>query len=64
MKGRIQSREELSGLPKTVHGGQAWKLEGIEDYSHNLNPFGPPADIAEIMASAAADVGHYPDDSC
>ena len=64
MKGRILPRKELSDLPKTVHGGQAWKLEGIEDYSHNLNPFGPPEDIDEIIMSAVADLGHYPDDSC
>ena len=64
MRGRILPREELSGLPKTVHGGQAWKLEDVEDYSHNLNPFGPPDDLAEIIASAVGDIGHYPDDSC
>ena len=52
MRGRILPREQLSGLPKTVHGGQAWKLEDVEDYSHNLNPFGPPDDLAEIIASA------------
>lgn len=64
MKGRILPRKELADLPKTVHGGQAWKLEGIEDYSHNLNPFGPPEDIGEIIMSAVGDLGHYPDDSC
>ncbi len=64
MRGRILPREELSGLPKTVHGGQAWRLEDVEDYSHNLNPFGPPSDLAEIIASAVDGIGHYPDDSC
>ncbi|MGI5964982.1 MAG: pyridoxal phosphate-dependent aminotransferase [Candidatus Methanomethylophilaceae archaeon] len=58
------ARRELAGLPGTVHGGQGWKNKGLEDYSHNLNPFGPPEDIGEIMASAASDVWHYPDDSC
>ena len=62
-KGRILPRGELSSLPKTVHGGQAWRLEGIEDFSHNLNPFGPPEGLAEIVASAIPAVGHYPDDS-
>lgn len=60
----VAARKELAVLPKTVHGGQGWKLKGIEDFSHNLNPFGPPEDIAEIMASAATEIGHYPDDSC
>ena len=63
-KGRIPPRAELAGLPKTVHGGQAWKLNDVEDYSHNLNPFGPPEDLADIVASAIGSVGHYPDDSC
>ena len=39
-------------------------LENVEDYSHNLNPFGPPEDLAEIVATAIPQVGHYPDDSC
>ena len=57
-------KEGLRGIPKTVHGGQAWKTEGIEDYSHNLNPFGPPDCLPEIIATAIGDVGHYPDDNC
>ncbi len=64
MKGQIAPRLELLGLPKTVHGGQAWKTAGVEDYSHNLNPFGPPECLGEIVANALAEVGHYPDDSC
>ena len=57
-------REGLRGIPKTIHGGQAWKKVGIEDYSHNLNPFGPPDFLPEIIATAMNDIGHYPDDSC
>ncbi len=60
----IQSRKELGDLPKTVHGGQAWKQGKVEDYSHNLNPFGPPEDLSEIMQKAVSDIGHYPDDYC
>lgn len=58
------ARKELAALPKTVHGGQGWKLKDVEDYSHNLNPFGPPDDISELLAVAGTEVGHYPDDSC
>ncbi len=58
------ARKELAALPKTIHGGQGWKLKDIEDYSHNLNPFGPPDDISELMAASGSEVGHYPDDSC
>lgn len=57
------SRPAIRGLSKTVHGGQAWRLEGIDDYSHNLNPFGPPDFIPEIAAGAAKHSDHYPDDS-
>lgn len=57
-------KDVLKGIPKTVHGGQAWKAEGVEDYSHNLNPFGPPECLPEIIATAMDDIGHYPDDSC
>ena len=57
-------RKVLGGIPKTVHGGQAWKMEGIEDYSHNLNPFGPPECLPEIIATAMDSIGHYPDDNC
>ena len=56
-------RPPLKGLPKTVHGGQGWRLPGVEDYSHNLNPFGPP-DIISMLISASGEIGHYPDDNC
>ena len=57
----ISPRKEFADLPKTVHGGQAWRLEGVEDYSQNLNPLGPPADLEEIISDAIGDCGHYPD---
>ena len=63
MRPSDSSRSALKGLPKTVHGGQAWRLQGIDDYSHNLNPFGPPPCIPDMVAKAAAHVEHYPDDS-
>ena len=56
-------RPPLRGLPKTVHGGQGWRIPNIEDYSHNLNPFGPP-DISDLLKEATNEIGHYPDDSC
>jgi len=39
-------------------------LEGVEDFSHNLNPFGPPECLADIVETALSEIGHYPDDSC
>jgi len=56
--------KNLSDLPRTVHGGVAWKLGGVEDFSHNLNPLGPPEDIADIVSNSISGVDHYPDDSC
>lgn len=57
-------RSTLLDIPKTVHGGTAWKLEGIEDFSHNLNPLGPPLQLSDIINGAVDELGHYPDDSC
>ena len=63
-RGIILVKDTLLNLPKTVHGGVAWKLRDVEDYSHNLNPFGSPECIEDIIRSAASGVDHYPDDSC
>ena len=63
MRASDSSRITLRDLPKTVHGGQAWRLKDIEDYSHNLNPFGPPPCIGELVSKAAEHTDHYPDDS-
>ena len=63
MNPSMLSKRTLHELPKTVHGGQAWKIGGIEDYSHNLNPFGPPEDIKEIISSSVEGIEHYPDDN-
>lgn len=57
------ARSTIRVLPKTIHGGQAWKLDGIEDYSHNLNPFGAPDFLSDMVSSAISDIWHYPDDA-
>ena len=61
---QIYPRKELIGLNPTVHGGQGWKISGVEDYSANLNPMGAPPGLAEAMASAGSSLGHYPDAEC
>ncbi|MDR0791330.1 MAG: aminotransferase class I/II-fold pyridoxal phosphate-dependent enzyme, partial [Methanomassiliicoccaceae archaeon] len=60
---RDMMRKDLLGIGNTVHGGQAWKLNDIEDFSHNLNPFGPPNCIEELVCDAVSEVYHYPDDN-
>ena len=64
MNPRLCSKPNLRDMPRTVHGGQAWRLGGVEDYSHNLNPFGPPEDIEDIIRSSVGGIDHYPDDGC
>lgn len=57
-------RKHLLELNGTVHGGQGWRYGGVEDFSHNLNPFGPPDILNNMIISATSKIGHYPDDSC
>lgn len=61
---QIEPRAELKDLPPTVHGGQGWKLSGVEDYSQNLNPMGPPPGLAAEVQKALGGIGHYPDALC
>lgn len=61
---QIEPRKELANLPPTVHGGQAWRLENVEDYSQNLNPLGPPPGMEDLIAKAVSGTGHYPDADC
>lgn len=61
---QLEPRKELSNLPPTVHGGQAWRLENVEDYSQNLNPMGPPPGLDMLIAKAVSETGHYPDAGC
>lgn len=60
---KIVPREELRNLPKTVHGGQGWRLTGVEDFSQNLNPLGPPPELRDEILGAISEIGHYPDAS-
>ena len=58
---RIESRKELRDLPATVHGGQGWREQGVEDYSQNLNPMGPIPDMDSVLRECMREIGHYPD---
>jgi threonine-phosphate decarboxylase len=62
-KMRFEPRKEIADLPATVHGGQGWRYAGVEDYSQNLNPFGPPPELADAIVGAMSQMGHYPDAS-
>ena len=62
---RIQDlvKRELLPIKRPVHGGQGWKISGVEDFSHNLNPYGPPAALPQLVMEAVDQLGHYPDDT-
>lgn len=56
-------KKELLPIKRPVHGGQGWRFPGVEDFSHNLNPYGPPAELPRLVAEAVENLTHYPDDS-
>jgi threonine-phosphate decarboxylase len=57
------ARKAVLELERPVHGGLGWKYPGIEDFSSNLNPYGPPEMIGEFISEATDKLVHYPDDS-
>lgn len=64
MRARDRVRAEVALLERPAHGGDGWRLEGKEDFSANLNPFGPPEGLQRMLFEAAGRLDHYPDDSC
>ncbi len=52
----------MQGLVRPVHGGLGWQHPGVEDFSSNLNPYGPPEGLMESFAEALPHLVHYPDD--
>lgn len=56
-------RREVAALERPRHGGDGWRHQGLEDFSANLNPLGPPDGMGEMLREAAAGLDHYPDDS-
>ncbi|MFA5312419.1 MAG: histidinol-phosphate transaminase [Methanomassiliicoccales archaeon] len=63
MDPRRLARKAVLELERPIHGGLGWKYEGIEDFSSNLNPYGPPKEMARFISEAAGKLVHYPDDS-
>jgi len=57
-------RREVAALERPLHGGDGWRHQGIEDFSANLNPLGPPSGLDQMLFEAASELDHYPDDSC
>ncbi len=57
-------RPEVARLQRSAHGGQGWRSPGLEDFSANLNPLGPPKPVETIIERSAREIDHYPDDTC
>ena len=63
----LQPRPEVRGMKAGQHGGIDYSElarlgiapEEILDFSANLNPFGPPLEISEVLHKA--DISSYPD---
>jgi threonine-phosphate decarboxylase len=56
-------RSDLLNIKRPVHGGLGWKYQGVEDFSSNLNPLGPPPQVRDYILQAADKLIYYPDDS-
>ena len=56
-------RQEVARMERPQHGGDGWRYSGLEDFSANLNPFGPPPGLQEMLLAASKQLDHYPDDS-
>ncbi|OPY32400.1 MAG: Aspartate aminotransferase [Methanomassiliicoccales archaeon PtaU1.Bin124] len=56
------ARIEVQRSARPVHGGLGWKYPGVEDFSSNLNPYGPPAQLAQYIDEARDRLIWYPDD--
>jgi threonine-phosphate decarboxylase len=54
------------------HGGRVWEASrelGLDhsrilDFSANMNPFGPPAEVLAGISNAISGIAHYPDAEC
>lgn len=57
-------RKEIRSLRRPFHGGTAWKMDHVEDFSSNLNPLGPLPCLGDIIAEHVGEADHYPDDGC
>ncbi|QLH74410.1 MAG: histidinol-phosphate aminotransferase family protein [Methanomassiliicoccales archaeon] len=58
-----KARREVIELERPVHGGLGWRYKGVEDFSSNLNPYGPPPELREYILEGSEGLDHYPDDS-
>ncbi|MBE6863803.1 MAG: threonine-phosphate decarboxylase [Ruminococcus flavefaciens] len=46
------------------HGGNAYSLKNILDFSANINPLGMPESVKEAIAASISEIEKYPDPDC
>jgi histidinol-phosphate aminotransferase len=59
----VKPRAQLSDLSVCEHGGEQDGTEVI-DFSVNLNPYGPPDFVPEVIKEAIEEIQLYPDTEC
>ena len=59
----VKPRTQLSDLSVCEHGGEQDGAEVI-DFSVNLNPYGPPDFVLDVIKSAIESIKLYPDTEC
>ena len=56
---------ESSEPPKPlVHGGDVYSLEGVLDFSANINPLGLPDGVLDAVSNSISQCDQYPDPLC
>lgn len=59
----VKPRTQLHGIETCEHGGkvESDKKGGVIDFSANLNPYGPPDFVFDVIKEAMAEISLYPD---
>ena len=62
----VKPRNPLYGIEICEHGGkvESDKKSEVIDFSVNLNPYGPPDFVFDVIKEAMAEINKYPDTEC
>ncbi len=58
----MNPRQHVQSLEPCEHGGGF--VYSIRDFSVNLNPYGPPAFVFDVLKASVKEIGRYPDTEC
>ena len=59
-----RTRQKLGVAAAHRAGGNAPEVSGLIDLSRTESPWGPPAEVADAIASSIAGLNRYPDRQC